>query len=104
MRRVPRSARTGLEFSTPIRKGKSALNHNWSLDSGRIIDEKTYQRHKTALARQQSTDSTLILMKETAANRREWIKKERPTIVTILKEFPCLKDYVVVSAFKIPAH
>ena len=97
MRRVPRSARTGLEFSTPIRKGKSTLNHNWSLDSGRIIDEKTYHRHKTALTCQQSTSSTLILMKETAANRREWITKERPTVATILEEFPCLKNYVMVS-------
>ena len=98
MRRVPRSARTGLEFQhNSTCKGKSPLNHNWS-DSGRIIDEKTYQHHKTALTHQQSTDSILILMKETAANRREWIKTERPTILTILKEFPCLKDYVIVSS------
>lgn len=97
MRRVPRSARTGLEFMPPARKGKCTLNHNWSVDSGRSIDEATYKRHKTALSHQQSTESILILMKETATNRREWIKKDRPTIKVILEEFPCLKDYTVVS-------
>ena len=75
MRRVPQSVQTGLEFSTPVRRGKNALNHNWSVDIGRIIDEKTYQWHKAALTRQQSTESILVLMKETAGNRREWIKK-----------------------------
>ena len=94
---MPRSVRTGLEFSTPVCRGKNALNHNWSVDIGRIIDEKTYQRHKAALTRQQSTESILVLMKETAGNRREWIKKERPTVTTILEEFSCLKKYVVVS-------
>lgn len=96
MRRVPRSTRTGLEFSTPARKGKCALNHSWSVDAGRIIDETTYKRHKAALARQQSNESVLVLMKETAANRREWIKKDRPTIKNVLEEFPCLKDFTVV--------
>lgn len=98
MRRMPRSIRTGLDFSPSTCKGKSALNHSWTVDQSRIIDETTYKRHKAALIRQQSTESTLVLMKETAANRREWIKTDRPTIKTILEEFPCLKEYIVVSS------
>ncbi len=86
-----------MEFSTPIQKGKKALNRCWSFDSGRIIDEVTYKRHKMALVHQKSAESTLVLMKETAANRREWIMKERPTVKVVLEEFPCLKDYSVVS-------
>ena len=100
---VPRSARTGLEFTPPSKKKKSTLNHNWTNEESRILDETTYQRHKAALIRDYDSkvsskaDSTSTLMKETAANRREWILKERPTIKTIIKHFPYLKEEHVVS-------
>lgn len=105
MRRVPRSARTGLDFTPPDtnRKKKNALHQNWSQStSGQVLDELTYQRHKTALVRDHerkktSTESTLIMMRETAANRRQWIQEERPTVTVIIKEFPYLKDPPVVS-------
>lgn len=82
---------------------KNALHQNWSQStSGRVLDELTYQRHKTALVRDHerkktSTESTLIMMRETAANRRQWIQEERPTVTVIIKEFPYLKDPPVVS-------
>ena len=105
MRRVPRSARTGLEFTPPnLSKKKTGLNHNWSQNpSGRTLDEVTYKRHKTALARDHelkkaSTESTLIMMRETAVNRRQWIQTDRPTVKIVVKEFPYLKDSTVVSS------
>ena len=97
MRRVRPSARTGLDFVPPNKALFSGLKHGSSW-CGRLLDATTYKRHKTCLAPQKSTsESTVLLMKETAENRRQWIKNERPTVQMILKEFPCLKDYKVVS-------
>ena len=44
-----------------------------------------------------TSQGVLTLMKETAENRRQWIRNERPTVKVILDEFPCLKEYAVVS-------
>lgn len=101
MRRVPRSSRTGLDFTPPDRKKESALHQGLS-HSGRILDDLTYQRHKTALSQEYDrkmkiTESTLMLMQETAANRRKWIQEERPSVTIVIKEFPCLKEYLAVS-------
>lgn len=81
------------------------LNHTWTVQdeaSNRSLDSVTYNRHITSLRRdyeknKPSCESTLILMRETAVNRREWILRERPTVQTILTEFPYFKSYDVVS-------
>ena len=104
MRRIPRSAHTGLHFSPPSKISKGGLNHAWPVSNkgGRSLDSLTYERHKASLKRdydkkKECSKSAIILMKETSANRREWIQKERPTVSTIITEFPYLKYYSVVS-------
>lgn len=65
-----------------------------------LLDNVTYERHKTCLAHHKSTsESVLMLMRETAANRRQWIQEEKPSLQTILKEFPCLKTYSLVCTY-----
>lgn len=100
VRRVPRSEHSGLHFAPPPKK--RCLNHNWTNDSGRCLDDVTYRRHVSSLKRDYErkrtcTESIMIRMQETAATRRLWIQKERPTVQTILVEFPYLKSYIVVS-------
>ena len=44
-----------------------------------------------------NTRNVLVLMKECAQNRRNWIKSEQPPVSDIIQQFPALMDPSIVS-------
>ena len=101
MRRKSRSKITGMEFGKPVRKeSKNSCAHPQFTHHGKLLDEDTYKRHKQALVKEvnyKNKDSIRILMRETAANRRQWILDDRPSVAEVKKCFPCISEFQFVS-------
>ena len=82
MRRKKCSKNTGMTFNRPkVNEKKKNSVHASSVTPGKLLDDKTFQRHKLALAKEakkgtKNRDSVKILMRETSSNRRRWIHRK----------------------------
>ena len=103
MRRKKCSKNTGMTFNRPkVNEKKKNSVHASSVTPGKLLDDKTFQRHKLALAKEakkgtKNRDSVKILMRETSSNRRRWIVTEHPSVSEVREEFPNIFDFGIVS-------
>ena len=72
--------------------------HASSVTPGKLLDDKTFQRHKLALVQEaKNRDSVKILMRETASNRCRWIVTDHPSVSEVREKFPNIFDFDIVS-------
>ena len=91
-----------MKFTKPPKKEKNPSAHPHSSIPTKFRDEETYKRHKQAIRKEvtrgyKNRDSLRILMRETAAKRREWIKKNLPSVAEVKECFPCFSKFQFVS-------
>lgn len=99
LRRPSRSVKAGIAVS-PLSKKSSGEESPVSTQGS--DDPNTYERNIEFLQRsfhskKWSVASMVVLLNETAKQRRKWIKTETPPTKLILEKFPCLSDPQIVS-------
>lgn len=104
LRRPIRSKRAGITVSPEHVVKRLKVD-----DTGDSLsdDQTVYQRHvdfllKSFNSKKWSLSSMVVLLQETAQQRRNWILTDRPHVKEVFNKFPCLTDPEIVSEFYMP--
>ena len=73
------------------------------LDEDDLPEDKiAYERHTEYLqqlyaSKKWSVGSVMVVLEQTSIQRRKWITEECPSLLEIMKSFPCFNDPKIVS-------